>query len=419
MPPKKEKATKSKAKQPAVDVDTNGTTEASPPEVNEKDTKDESRAEDVPAHDKAPESQSEQQTDAQTEAHVEAETETESGEKDANPNKRKAAEAAYEEAKSDDAVGAQPEIEPTKDLVSKDDDSAEKPEEETVSRPSKKRKAEAPRKEAREGTRKSGRGAEKSQPSQEQLLNFLLSDAAADLCRPEDETNAIKEQGPDFKTYSSSTLSPFEELLGAVVLSRPINHRLGLRTMRTILNAPYNFNHPKSIIDAGKEKRQQALEDARTQHRGKTSEELGLAAEVIASKFTKDNDTTDASLERLREQGHHDWDNERDLLQHNIKGLGKTGLDILCRRLQGHQFTELYPFTDERSSRGLVKLGLPKDADKLLKLLEQHWSKLDTKSLVGNDEDSKKRKAFTLILERVLGAELESTLDQVMLAAST
>ncbi|KAG9712046.1 hypothetical protein KCU73_g16990, partial [Aureobasidium melanogenum] len=220
-------------------------------------------------------------------------------------------------------------------------------------KPSKKRKVDIPP--PREGERRSGRGAQKAAPTTEQLLNYLLSPASTELCRPDDESSVVESQGADFKTYSSSALSAFEELICAVVLSRPIGHKLGLRTIRTILNAPYSFNTPSAIISAGKERRHQALNDAKTQHKDKTAEQIGLVADVVAHKFSKND--TDTSLDKVREQASKGWDMERDLLQENIKGLGKTGLDIFFRRVQW-LWPEAYPFVDEKSSRGIEKLGL-------------------------------------------------------------
>merc|ERR1712113_1117034 len=40
--------------------------------------------------------------------------------------------------------------------------------------------------------RRSGRGAPKAQPSKQQLLKFLLSEPASVLCRPDDETEDMK-----------------------------------------------------------------------------------------------------------------------------------------------------------------------------------------------------------------------------------
>ncbi|KAK6003279.1 hypothetical protein QM012_001124 [Aureobasidium pullulans] len=281
-------------------------------------------------------------------------------------------------------------------------------------KPSKKRKADIPP--PREGERKSGRGAQKATPTTEQLLNYLLSPASTELCRPDDETAVVGSQGADFKTYSSSALSAFEELICAVVLSRPISHKLGLRAIRTILNSPYSFTTPSAIISAGKEKRHQALTDARTQHKDKTAEQIGLVADVVAHKFSKND--TDTSLDKLREQASKGWDMERDLLQENIKGLGKTGLDIFFRRVQW-LWPEAYPFVDEKSSRGIEKLGLPKHPDELAKVLDRYWAKLDTSNLEKGDKDMQKRRAFVVICERATSADLEGKSDAILEAAAS
>ncbi|KAG9517578.1 hypothetical protein KCU93_g8715, partial [Aureobasidium melanogenum] len=281
-------------------------------------------------------------------------------------------------------------------------------------KPSKKRKVDIPP--PREGERRSGRGAQKAAPTTEQLLNYLLSPASTELCRPDDESSVVESQGAGFKTYSSSALSAFEELICAVVLSRPIGHKLGLRTIRTILNAPYSFNTPSAIISAGKERRHQALNDAKTQHKDKTAEQIGLVADVVAHKFSKND--TDTSLDKVREQASKGWDMERDLLQENIKGLGKTGLDIFFRRVQW-LWPEAYPFVDEKSSRGIEKLGLPKHPDELAKVLDRYWAKLDTSNLEKGDKEMQKRRAFVVICERATSADLEGKSDAILEAAAS
>ncbi len=142
---------------------------------------------------------------------------------------------------------------------------APKPKEEpsTSNEPTtKKRKKDASTKEPQKAPRRSGRGADKSPSSQPRLLNFLLSKDAEELCRPDEESEDIKTRG-DIKTYSGNAMNPFEELLSAVIFSRPISHRLGLRTIRTIFNDPYNFNSAKAVKQAGHEKHLQAVWDAR------------------------------------------------------------------------------------------------------------------------------------------------------------
>ncbi|KAH0290422.1 hypothetical protein KCU62_g3600, partial [Aureobasidium sp. EXF-3399] len=278
----------------------------------------------------------------------------------------------------------------------------------------KKRRVDVPP--PREGERKSGRGAQKVAPTTEQLLNYLLSPASTELCRPDDESAQVEPQGADYKTYSSSALTAFEELVCAVILSRPISHKLGLRSIRTILNAPYSFTTPAAITSAGKEKRYQALTDAKTQHKDKTAEQIGLVADVVAHKFAKND--TDTSLDKLREQASHGWDMERDLLQENIKGVGKTGLDIFFRRVQW-LWPEAYPFVDEKSSRGIEKLGLPKHPDELAKVLDRYWAKLDTSHLKKGDKEQQKRRAFVIICERATSADLEGKSDAILEAAAS
>lgn len=440
MPPKKGKAAKPKTKQPdstangAVESSTNGTVEPSPTEAPEQTANiDDTKAADAPAPPVANDSAdvAETKTDdapapaAQPEATAEPEAEAKP-EPAKKANKSKKRKAVEEPAKAPE-VAKEPSPEIEEKATNKTEETAmekieqkpaDKLEEGTANedgdtsaeKPAKKRKTEP--KPVREGERKSGRGAPKDTASQEQILRYLLSDSAAALCRPEDETSDLEKGGSAFKAYSSSVLSPFEELVCALVLSRPISHRLGMRTIRTILNDPYNFTSPKSIIDAGKEKRHQALVDAKTQHKDKTAEQIGLIADVVSTKFGTDN-----SLNEVREQGYRDWDSERDLLQTNIKGLGKTGLDIFYRRVQW-LWEEAFPFIDDRTARGVDKLGLPKNADTLFKLLEEHWSKMDSGSLAGDDEAAKKRRAFVILCERATGADLEGKTDDVMRIAA-
>lgn len=287
---------------------------------------------------------------------------------------------------------------------------ADEPSEDT--KPGSKRKKDSKaQSEPNKEPRRSGRGAAKSQPSPSQLLQFLVSPAATDLCRPDDEVKDLESRGKETRTYSSSVLNPFEELLCAVILSRPISHMLGLRTIRTILNEPYNFSTPEAVQKAGQEQWHQAVWDAKTQHKAKTAEEIGLVADVVAEKFSPSG-PRDSSLEGVRQQGDHDYEKERALLKDNIKGVGKTGLDIFFRRVQW-LWAKSFPFVDERTSKGLEKLGLPSKAEDLVKLIDEEWGNLKTLEIAGKDEEERKRRAFVVLLERVIGADLEKKGDLV------
>lgn len=167
-----------------------------------------------------------------------------------------------------------------------------------------KRKAKASDEPAK-APRRSARGAPQASVDPVKMIQFLLSPDSIDLCRPKDEIEALKNR-PSIKTYSTSMFSPFEELVCAVILSRPISHALGLRSIRTLFNDPYNFTTPKALREAGSEGRRKALDEAKTQHRQKTAEELGMLADQIVD--TIGDGENDVSLEKVRRDGDHDAD---------------------------------------------------------------------------------------------------------------
>lgn len=152
--------------------------------------------------------------------------------------------------------------------------------------------------------RRSARGAPQSQPDPVKLLKYLLSPASLDSCRPKDETEDLKARGSGLRTYSSSDFSPFEELVCAVILSRPISHALGLRSIRTLFNDPYGYTTPKKIREAGYDGVRKALDAARTQHRQKTAEELVMLANAVVDRLG--NGEEDVSLERVRKECGYD-----------------------------------------------------------------------------------------------------------------
>ena len=288
-----------------------------------------------------------------------------------------------------------------------------------------KRKAKASH-EPSKAPRRSARGAPQPSVDRGRMTEFLLSTNSIDLCRPKDEIEDLRTRGY-IKTYSSSAFSPFEELVCAVILSRPISHALGLRSIRTIFNEPYNFTTPKALRDAGPEGRRKALDEARTQHRQKTAEELGLLADQAVD--TIGDGENDVSLDKVRRDGDHDAikvfkpkpllsnypltnGQEREILKKSVKGLGKTGLDIFGRRIQS-LWPAFYPFVDQRTSSALEKLGLPSEADKLKEFLEENWEKIDVSTVQAADEKVRKRKVFVRILERAVGADLEGNTDTV------
>ncbi|KAI4257840.1 MAG: hypothetical protein LQ352_001490 [Teloschistes flavicans] len=278
-----------------------------------------------------------------------------------------------------------------------------------------KRKAQAETKHApSKAPRRSARGPSSAQPDPVKLIKHLLSPASLHACRPKDEIEDLRKRGKDLRTYSSSTFTPFEELICAVILSRPISHALGLRSIRTLFNEPHNFTTPKKIREAGFEPVRKALDEARTQHRQKTAEELVLLADAVAEHLGDGEE--DVALERVRRECGYDWPKEKEMMKTHVKGLGKTGLDIFARRIQA-VWLEPYPFADQRTLSGLQKLGLPGTAEELKKLVDDHWAELDVKSYPG-DEEEKKRRAFVQVLERAVGVDLEGNADAVKAEAT-
>ncbi|KAF7191294.1 hypothetical protein HII31_07317 [Pseudocercospora fuligena] len=270
--------------------------------------------------------------------------------------------------------------------------------------------AEDVKEEIAQNGEKEQKSTKQSAPSKKRkkLLNYLLSKECDELLRPDDEAEDVQKRG-NIKTYSSSTLSVFEELICAVILSRPISHRLGQRTIRTILNDPYNFNTAKAIKDAGTDKTHKAMWDARTQHKEKTASQLSAVADLVlenenVSKVLSDKDV--------------DPDEALEMLKKEIKGFGETSSKILLRRVQWI-WSKAFPFVDNVSWKGLKALGLPEEAEPLNKFLGEHWKSLDTKHLkVDGGEEAKKRRAFVVLVERATSCELENKTNELLAAAA-
>ncbi|CAK3887169.1 Hypothetical predicted protein [Lecanosticta acicola] len=308
---------------------------------------------------------------------------------------------------------------------SKDENTAEKDVSDKSSEPSSKKRKNAagsakPKKEPRVGTRTpSARNSRSSsQPSQQQILVYLLSQEAEEFVRPDDEKEDLKKDA-NLRTYTSSLLSPFEELMCAVILSRPISHTLGMRTIRTILNKPYEFTTPKALKDAGEAKILEAMDNARTQHRGKTANELALLASLVVDKYTSDADKDGAKLKKVLLDNDNDYNQALASLKKEVKGLGANGENIFLRRAQWFPgWDDAYPFIDPKAEDALRKVGLPRDREGLRRLIDQHWAKLNTKNMAGDGDATKKKRAFFVVLERCIVADLEQRIDDVLAAAA-
>lgn len=54
--------------------------------------------------------------------------------------------------------------------------------------------------------------------------------------------------------YPSPGLSPFQNLVAALLLSNPINHQLVVRSLDVVFGKEYDLNTPQKVINAGEEK---------------------------------------------------------------------------------------------------------------------------------------------------------------------
>lgn len=259
-----------------------------------------------------------------------------------------------------------------------------------------------------------------SYPPPAATLNYLLSAACTDLLRPAAEREHIDSNNGSATEYRSYTttvpLTPFEELLSACILSRPISHALGQRSIRTVLNPPWSFNTARAVRDAGDEKRHQALEAARTQHKAKTAQQMGGLADVVLEKFSGDGDGEGVYLQGLKEADDGSADRIRQVLTKSVKGMGKTGCDIFLRRVQGY-WDEVYPFVDAKSASCLQGLGLPGDGEGLRDVMEECWGSLDVSGVAGRgrkESKEKKMMAFVLVVERAVGGELEGKTGEIL-----
>ncbi|KAK1635869.1 hypothetical protein BDP81DRAFT_407416 [Colletotrichum phormii] len=152
--------------------------------------------------------------------------------------------------------------------------------------------------------------------------------------KKEDNSDGNNEYNDDDKapslTYPDSTLTPFQNLVAALLLSKPISHRLGLRT-------------PRDLDEAGFEGRRKVMWEARTQHKEKTAEE---------GKGEKDEGDVE-KMTALREmvkgmEAEEAQKKVEKVLTDGIKGVGPTGAGIFLRRVQ-EEWEEVFPYADKRS----------------------------------------------------------------------
>lgn len=282
------------------------------------------------------------------------------------------------------------------------------------------------------GSKKAARtkGTKSGGATLKQLLNFLLSADALPYCFPDEELEAAKKK-QGLKCYSltsPTSLTAFEHLVCAHLLSKPLSHALGLRSIRTLLNEPYNFGTAKRIVDAGEDKVWQALEDAKTQHRQKTARYLsGMAREYAPDKA---GDTMFDLAEKANNEGPN---GVVEHIKETVPGLGKIGGEIFCRRIQCVYGwgDALWPYADGKALECLREIGIDvEDADELQNGIESlvDWERvgdmglqervLSKGELAGEEMETQVQAEFVVALERAVGCVLEGKVEEFRKAAA-
>ncbi|KAI3554940.1 hypothetical protein CABS01_11653 [Colletotrichum abscissum] len=228
------------------------------------------------------------------------------------------------------------------------------------------------------------------------------------------------DKGPRL-TYPDSTLTPFQNLVAALLLSKPISHRLGLRTINTLLNPPFGLRTPQDLDEAGFEGRRKVMWEARTQHKEKTAVQLGDLVEGVRKICGGGGD--DDEKEGGKKEDGKDEEDEGDTekmtalremvkgmkaeeaqkkvekaLTDGIKGVGPTGAGIFLRRVQ-EEWEEVFPYADKRALEAAVEFGIIKESDGARELAEV------------NEGD---RGKFVRMLDVLVGIQLEKKMEEAL-----
>lgn len=222
-----------------------------------------------------------------------------------------------------------------------------------------------------------------------------------------DHNTQANEATTELLTYPSSPLSPFQNLTASLILSKPLSHRLGQRTINTLLNPPFGLRTPADIEAVGLEGVRRVMWEARTQHKEKTAGELEGLVEAVRGIQSEGGDAEEGweELSGLREQlaglgtrEAQEWVGE--VLKGAIKGVGETGVGIFLRRVQG-RWEEVFPFADKRAVEGSVALGVVEEGVEEGKAAEELAAKLD-----GD------REKLVRVLDVLVGLQLEKKMDE-------
>ena len=219
---------------------------------------------------------------------------------------------------------------------------------------------------------------------------------------PPDDAGKHSSANEEELRYPSSSLTPFQNLVCATILSKPLSHRLGLRTIATLLNPPFGLRTLADLEEAGYEGRRKVMWEARTQHKEKTASQLGDLVEGI-KELCGDAEGDQSALtgvrEKLKGKSTKEAQEEVRATLTKIKGIGPGGVAIFLRRVQG-EWDEVYPFADDRGLVAAKRFGLVGDGGDAVALAKA----------VGLGDRGK----LVKVLDVLVGLELEKVLDEAV-----
>ncbi|KAF9871088.1 hypothetical protein CkaCkLH20_11505 [Colletotrichum karsti] len=208
-------------------------------------------------------------------------------------------------------------------------------------------------------------------------------------------------------TYPDSSLTPFQNLTAALLLSKPISHRLGLRTINTLLNPPFGLRTLKDLDEAGFEGRRKVVWEARTQHKEKTAAQLGDLVQSVRDICGVEEDEDVEEMEGLRAQikdlktPEEAQKKVEKILTDGVKGIGPTGAGIFLRRVQ-ERWEDVFPYADKRALEVAVQFKILEEGDGAEELAEK----------VDGD-----RAKFVRLLDVLVGIQLEKKTEEALKVA--
>jgi hypothetical protein len=153
----------------------------------------------------------------------------------------------------------------------------------------------------------------------------------------------------------------FQLLVLSLLMSARIRADIALRAARDLFDA--GWTTARRMTDAGWDARTRVLNRAGyARYDERTSRMLGETSDLLLERYAGD-------LRKLRDAAQHDIAKERRLLK-ECKGIGDVGVDIFFREVQ-ESWTELWPFADKRALHEAERLGLGKDTDSLVSLVDR------------------------------------------------